>query len=186
MAIYLVSPNPTPVIDEVFDYYQYTALPDVKPKYPRMDIPAPTARSTLCHVSISHWIEVSGFTSFSPERTESGAHLAACVTRKTVAALNEQAAGTFQAAFPIPEEVKARRRCHDMGGEMENTRGKMNCLMCHSGHNEMKPNSYKIPPQKELARHLRGRPRVGWGCPRRVPPSGPHGLPPTLRFCSLS
>lgn len=31
MAIYLVSPDPMPVIDEVLNYYQYTMLPDVKP-----------------------------------------------------------------------------------------------------------------------------------------------------------
>ncbi len=31
MAIYLVSNNPMPLIDEVFNYYQSTALPDYTP-----------------------------------------------------------------------------------------------------------------------------------------------------------
>ncbi|MHB8767099.1 MAG: C-GCAxxG-C-C family (seleno)protein, partial [Deferrisomatales bacterium] len=148
MAIYLVSPDPTPIIDEVFNHYQYTALPDVKPKNAKMDIAPSTAGSTLCHVSISHWTKVSGAKAFSKERTERCAHLAAVVTRKTVSALNAQMAGSFQAAFPIPEEVKKCRSCHDMGGEMENTRGKMNCLTCHSGHDEQKPNIYEVPPKK--------------------------------------
>lgn len=148
MAIYLVSPNPTPVIDEVFNYYQYTSLPDQKIQRAAMEIKPSIAQSTLCHVSISHWTKVSGAKTFSKERTERCAHIAACVTEKTVSALNAQLAGNFKADFPIPEAVTACRSCHDMGGAMENTRGKMNCLTCHSGHDEMKPNIYEKPPVK--------------------------------------
>lgn len=148
MAIYLVSPDPTPVIDEVLNYYQYTMLPDVKPKNAKMDIVPSKADSTLCHVSISHWTKASGAKAFSKERTERCAHLAACLTRETVTALNAQLAGTFKGAFPIPEAVVACRACHDMGGSMENTRGKMNCLTCHSGHDDIKPNIYEKPPAK--------------------------------------
>jgi hypothetical protein len=148
MAIYLVSPNAAPIIDEVFNHYQYTALPDVPIKRAQMEIKPSRADSTLCHVSISHWTKASGAKAFSKERTERCAHIAACVTRETVIALNAQLAGSFKGEFPIPEAVTACRACHDMGGEMENTRGKMNCLTCHSGHDEKKPNIYDVAPKK--------------------------------------
>ncbi|WP_429885195.1 C-GCAxxG-C-C family (seleno)protein [Geoalkalibacter halelectricus] len=148
MAIYLVSPNPTPIIDEVLNYYQYTMLPDLRPPNAAMDIKPSRADSTLCHVSISHWTKASGAKTFSKERVERCAQLAANLTKKTVEALNAQLAGSFKADFPIPEEVVACRACHDMGGAMENTRGKMNCLTCHSGHDELKPNIYEKPPIK--------------------------------------
>lgn len=148
MAAYLVSPDPTPIIDEVFNYYQYTSLPEVKPKNARMTIVPSTANSTLCHVSISHWTRASGFKAFSPQRTERCAHIAAVVTRRTVLALNDQLAGRFKTTFAIPAAVKECRSCHDIGGGMENTRGKMNCLACHSGHDQAKPNIYAIPPKR--------------------------------------
>jgi hypothetical protein len=134
MAIYLVSPDPEPIIDEVFNHYMYTALPDVKIKGAKMEIAPSTAESTLCHVSISNWTKVSKAKTFSPERTERCAHLAAAVMNRTVLALNAQKAGTFKAAYPIPAEVTACRACHDKGGQLENTRGKMSCSTCHEKH----------------------------------------------------
>ena len=131
MAIYLVSNKPAPLIDEVFNYYQVTPLPDYRPQKAKDQIVPSVAGSTLCHVSVSEWCKVSGQKSFSPMRAERCAHLVASVTRKTVAVLNAQAAGTFKAAFPISAEVKACRGCHDQGGQLENTRGKMACLACH-------------------------------------------------------
>jgi len=148
MAIYLVSPDPTPIIDEVFNYYQYSPLPDIKIKRAKMEIVPSIAESTLCHISISHWTKASGAKAFSKERTEGCAHVAACVTNRTVSALNAQLAGKFKADFTIPAAVASCRACHDIGGSMENTRGKMNCLTCHSGHDEIKPNIYEKPAVK--------------------------------------
>lgn len=134
MAIYLVSDNPTPIIDEVFNYAQYTPLPDVPLKKAKMEIKPSVAESTLCHVSVSRWCDVSGAKAFSPERVERCAQLAAAVTHRTVLALNAQKEGTFKAIYPIPEEVRACRACHDQGGELENSRGKMSCTACHEKH----------------------------------------------------
>jgi hypothetical protein len=142
MAIYLISPDPVPLIDDVFNFYQYTALPDQKPGNAKMDITPSIADSTLCHISISHWTKASGHKAFSKERTERCAHLAAVTTRRTVEALNAQLAGNFKSTSLIPEAVASCRACHDIGGAMENTRGKMDCLGCHSGHDEIKPNIY--------------------------------------------
>ena len=134
MAAYLVSPDPAPIIDEVINYFQYATLPDYKPKNAIMDISPSVAESTLCHASVSEWCKASGHKAFSKERTQRCAHLAASMTRKLVMALNEQHAGKFKAAYPIPAEVKACRACHDKGGELENTRGKMSCTACHDKH----------------------------------------------------
>ena len=134
MAAYLVSPKPHEIIDEVLNFAQYTALPDQRPKSGKMDITPSVAESTLCHVSVSNWCNASGHKSFSKERSERCAQLTANVTRQLVIALNAQHAGTFKAAYPIPAEVKACRACHDKGGEVEDTRGKMSCTTCHDKH----------------------------------------------------
>ena len=134
MAAYLVSPNPGPIIDELINYFQYANLPDYKPKDAIMDITPSVGDSTLCHVSVSRWTEASGHKAFSKERSQRCAHLVASVTRKLVIALNEQKAGTFKTTYPIPAEVKACRSCHDKGGKIEDTRGKMSCTTCHDKH----------------------------------------------------
>lgn len=134
MAAYLISPNPAPIVDEIINHYQYTALPDVKPRNAKMDITPSVAYSTLCHVSISKWCNASGLKAFSPERTERCAQLAANTTRQLVIALNAQQAGAFKTTHPIPEEVTSCRNCHDRGGELEDARGKMSCTVCHEIH----------------------------------------------------
>ncbi len=132
MGIYLVSKTPVPIIDEVFGHYSHAELPDYTPKSAKMKIKPSVSDSTLCHVSVSKWCDVAGAKSFSPERAERCAQLVASVAKKTVEELNAQAAGTFVAAYPIPQEVQACRGCHDKGSELENTRGKMDCGSCHT------------------------------------------------------
>ena len=56
------------------------------------------------------------------------------MARKLVMALNAQYEDTFQASYPIPQEVQDCRGCHDKGGEVANTRGKMSCTTCHEKH----------------------------------------------------
>lgn len=134
MAAYLVSPDPGPVVDEVINYFQFAELPDYKPADAIMDVTPSVGESTLCHVSVSRWCEASGHQAFTKERTHRCAHLAASMARKLVMALNAQYEGNFKPAFPIPAEVQECRSCHDKGGEVENTRGKMNCTTCHEKH----------------------------------------------------
>jgi hypothetical protein len=140
--IYLVSPDPAPLIDDLFNFYTYTALPDQRPKVAEENIVPSIADSILCHISISHWTKASKEKAFSPARTKRCAQLAATITRRTVEALNMQLAGNFKATAVIPAAVASCRSCHDIGGEMENTRGKQDCLACHRGHDEVKPNLY--------------------------------------------
>lgn len=140
--IYLVSPDPVPLIDDVFNFYMYTDLPDQRPKTANEDIVPSIADSILCHISISHWTKISGEKAFSKTRSKRCAQLDAAITRRTVEVLNAQLAGDFKATAVIPAAVADCRACHDKGGEMENTRGKQDCLACHSGHDEVKPNIY--------------------------------------------
>lgn len=140
--IYLVSADPVPLIDDVFNFYMYTALPDQRPRTANEDIKPSIADSILCHISISNWTEVSNEKAFSKTRSKRCAQLDAAIARRTVKGLNEQLAGKFKATATIPAVVAECRACHDKGGEMENTRGKQDCLACHSGHDEVKPNLY--------------------------------------------
>ncbi len=141
--IYLVSPDPVPLIDDVFNFYMYTSLPDQRPKTANEDIVPSIADSILCHISISHWTEVSNEKAFSKTRSKRSDQLDAARTRRTVEVLNAQLSGKFKATSVIPAVVAECRACHDKGGEMENTRGKQDCLACHSGHDEVKPNIYE-------------------------------------------
>lgn len=131
-AIYLLSGDPKPLIDEVFGWSQEATLPDYRPAAPKFIIAPSAAKSTLCHMSVSRWCKVTGFKSFSRERVERCAWMTASVARKTVEILNRQHAGTFMPAYPVPGRVQECRACHDKGGILENTRGKMDCAPCHS------------------------------------------------------
>jgi hypothetical protein len=133
MAIYLVSKDPEPAINDVLSYYGRTALPDYHPVKAKYEVPTSVSESTLCHVSVSRWCDASGKKSFSPERSDRCAQLSASVAKRTVEVLNAQLDGTFEPDFALPSTVAACRGCHDKGGRMENTRGKDDCLTCHEG-----------------------------------------------------
>jgi len=133
MVIYLVSNDPEPAINDVLSYYGQTELPDYRPTKAKYEVPTSRAESTLCHVSVSRWCDASGKKSFTPERADRCAQLAASVAKRTVEVLNAQMDGTFDPDFSLPATVAACRGCHDKGGRMENTRGKDDCLTCHEG-----------------------------------------------------
>jgi len=143
-AIYLLSPTPKPVIDELFSWYTVTELPEYRPKNAKFDIASSVAGSPLCHVSVGRWCEASGFSSFSKQRSERCAWLAANVAKKTVELLNAQAQGKFTPVHPIPKEIQECRGCHGKGGEVENTRGKMSCTQCH----QQEPEDHPVPFKK--------------------------------------
>ncbi len=120
-----------PLVNELFVWYEQTNLPDYTPQKHKFDIKKSIADSTLCHISVSNWCKVSGFKSFSPERIERCAWLVASVAKKTVELLNMKAEGKFKSVHPIKPEVITCLACHGKGGMLENTKGKMNCSVCH-------------------------------------------------------
>lgn len=133
LAASLLSNDPKPIADDLFNWYQSEPLPSYHPKQtPRVEITTKSvAHSPLCHASVARWCEKANVKSFSTERDERCAWLTASCAKKTVELLNAQADGAFKAAYPVPKEVQECRSCHDKGGELEDTRGKMDCAPCH-------------------------------------------------------
>ncbi len=143
-AIYLLSSSPKPVIDELFSWYTNAKIPEHRPENPKFEIVPSVSGSPLCHVSVGRWCEVSGFSSFSKQRSERCAWLTAEVSRKSAELLNAQAQGQFAPVHPIPKEVQECRGCHGKGGDVENTRGKMSCTQCH----QTQPEDHPVPFKK--------------------------------------
>jgi len=122
---------PYSIIQEVFQWYEQTGLPDYRPKKPKFDIVKSVSRSNLCHVSVSKWCKTSKFKSFSKERSERCAWLTGSVAKYTVEQLNKYADGAFKVAHPLPQDAQTCRSCHDKGGVLENARGITDCGGCH-------------------------------------------------------
>lgn len=119
------------LIRELFNWYEQEALPNYRPKTPKFEIRTSVARSPLCHVSVSRWVKVAGFKSFSKERSERCGWLTASVAKYTVEMLNAKLDGEFKPAHALSAEVKTCRSCHDRGGAVEDSRGMMDCGGCH-------------------------------------------------------
>jgi hypothetical protein len=120
-----------PIIWEVFNWYEQTALPDYRPKNPKFDIVKSVSRSTLCHISVTKWCKAAGFKAFSKERSERCAWITASVAKYTAETLNNYADGAFKMAQPLTAATKTCRSCHDKGSKLENTRAMMDCGGCH-------------------------------------------------------
>ncbi len=139
MAIFLVAGGLDPqkkqqayaLIHELFNWYEQEELPDYRPKNPRFEIKPSVAHSPLCHVSVSRWCKATGFKSFSKERADRCAWLAASVARYSVELLNSHMEGSFKAAHLLAAQVQSCRGCHDQGGAVEDSRGMMDCRSCH-------------------------------------------------------
>jgi hypothetical protein len=119
------------IIQELFQFYEQEPLPNYRPKNPKYEIKPSVSKSSLCHVSVSRWCKVTGFKSFSPQRKERCGWLTASVAKYTVELLNQYVDGTFKVVHPLPSEVQSCRSCHDKGGALENSRGMMDCNICH-------------------------------------------------------
>jgi hypothetical protein len=129
-AIQLLSPNPVPLIDALFAWYEAEPLPNFSAKGMKFKEVRSAAGTPLCHASIAHWTKASGKTAYSPERAERCATLTASAAFKAITLLNEQAAAK-PIAFAIPAETKGCMSCHEKGGAVEDIRTKMNCGECH-------------------------------------------------------
>jgi hypothetical protein len=119
------------VIQDVFLWYEQTALPDYRPKSPQYEIVKSISGSNLCHVSVSKWCKASKFKSFSKERSERCAWITAAVAKYTVETLNKYADGAYKMAHPLSAAAQSCRSCHDKGSKLENTRAVMDCGGCH-------------------------------------------------------
>jgi len=124
------------MINDLFNWYEQTALPVYVPANPHEDIAVtPTkALSNLCHSSVTRWSNAEGLSPSSPEKKERCARLTADVTQKLVEMLNAYFAGTWAASSPLSSDTATCRGCHDSGGMVNNTKAKMECTSCHDEH----------------------------------------------------
>ncbi len=130
-AFKLLSKDPYPLVDSLFAWYEHTALPDMvipAAKFPNV---ASVSGSPLCHTSISRWCKASSKTSYSAERKERCGVITACVARRAAELLNAQAAGKPLPVVPAGSNAASCSKCHEKGGQVENTRTRMDCGGCH-------------------------------------------------------
>ncbi len=132
-AINLVTKDYSPIVDELTSWYTTTALPTFTPANPKVKISATSVSdSPLCHVSVTEWCKASGSKSESPERAERCARVCASVASHAVELLNAKLAGGTIPAATYGASVKTCGACHLKGGVIENARGKMDCVQCHT------------------------------------------------------
>ncbi len=121
------------LIQDLFNFYEQEALPKYVPKNPKVnvEIKRSAARSPLCHVSVTRWCKVTGYKAFSKERSERCGRLTADCALYALKLIESHVAGQFKQAYLLSAEVKRCRTCHDKGGTLEDSRGMMDCSMCH-------------------------------------------------------
>lgn len=119
------------MIRELFTWYEQEALPDYRPRTPKFEIKRSISKSPLCHASVTRWCKMSGYKSFSKERSERCGWLAASVAKYAVELLNKQADAVYKPVHALSAEVQACRGCHDKGGQLEDSRTTMDCGGCH-------------------------------------------------------
>jgi hypothetical protein len=130
-AFQLLSAKPEPLIDALYAWYEREALPDYVPKAAKFPNVKSVAGSPLCHQSLTKWCAAAGKKTYSAERKERCGVLTAAVARQAVVLLNAQRAGKpIDAALAKP--TTECMSCHEKGGVLENTRGKMRCGGCHA------------------------------------------------------
>jgi len=135
-ASYLVLPSneADPIVHEMYGWYSAEALPTYKPQTPKYDtIDTSVSDSPLCHVSVTNWIDTSGFATHSPERSERCAWVTASTAKKLAELLNQHADGTFSLVHAKPEAVALCLSCHGDGGAVDNVHigNQASCVVCH-------------------------------------------------------
>lgn len=89
-------------------------------------LPTTVADSTLCHVSVTKFMDAAGVARATPERKARCGALTADVAKFTVELLNAQADGTFVSKYKPAAVVGACMSCHST-----DSHGKENCTPCH-------------------------------------------------------
>jgi Putative redox-active protein (C_GCAxxG_C_C) len=130
-AFQLLSPKPDPLIDALFSWYEKEALPNYVPKAAKFPNIPSVAGSPLCHQSLTLWCKAANKKTYSAERKERCGVITAAVARQAVMLLNAQATGRPIEAVGIAKPTAKCMSCHEKGGSLENSRGKMGCGGCH-------------------------------------------------------
>lgn len=144
----------TPMVNELFRWYEQTALPIYNPgdaaKGVKGDLPVSIANSPLCHISVSKWCYDHNIEATSKERNERCGRLTADVSKKAIEIFNrkiDEGKG-FQSAIGKQKSVKYCGACHETKGKPANwAKGTLNCAPCHSGGDAVS-NKYKNHPTR--------------------------------------
>jgi hypothetical protein len=140
LALFRTGAAQSVLASELLAWYEQTPLPVFTPNEPKrvapgFEMPASRAGSNLCHVSITRWVRKTGFASFSPERLERCARVAADVAGRVAELLNRPAVA--DAGRQIGDQAGSCLGCHAMGrqapGEPEVV-SQMECTTCHEPH----------------------------------------------------
>ncbi|MEG2140589.1 MAG: C-GCAxxG-C-C family protein, partial [Bilophila sp.] len=135
-----------PLLNELFRWYEVTALPLFQPApgTAKIDKSMPTSvsESILCHISVTKWCTANKIPSASPERSERCARITADIAVKTAQIMQDKMDGTFKATLAKSEgyETCTTEGCH--GGkkdafEQPYLKGQMTCDPCHTGRKAM-------------------------------------------------
>lgn len=102
----------------------------------KIALPSSVSGSPLCHVSVSEWCKVSDYKAEGKERSERCGRLTADVAAKTVELLNLWQSKQYKPVYTQPESWNECMACHGKGRSLENARGKMDCVDCHTNVQE--------------------------------------------------
>lgn len=127
------------LINEIFTWYENTALPLFVPQTPKkvekdFEMKSSKAQSTLCHVSITRWCERSGYEPFAPQRVERCARLVADIAGFTTELLNKAALNEYKPVHQMSAAAAGCLSCHARGKQAPNEPevvSKMSCTTCH-------------------------------------------------------
>lgn len=147
MAIAMIVPRPQymAIIKELFTWYEKTNLPTYIPKARmkpgvKLKLARSKAESTICHISVSRWVKKSGFSAWSPQRSERCGSLAASVAEKAVELINDWAKGKFVLRNEMSKVAEGCLACHNTEGERladePDVISTMNCEPCHDAEQD--------------------------------------------------
>ncbi len=131
-----------PLQQELFRWYEATALPIFQPAAGSAKIDGPLASSVsdsiLCHISVARWCSKTGIASGAKERSERCARITADTAAKVAELITAQMNGTFKPTIGRSEMYQSctAEGCHGPKPEKwESTslKGSMECSPCHTG-----------------------------------------------------
>ncbi len=142
----------TPMVNELYRWYETTNLPIYDPKDNAQGvkgaIPANISGSVLCHISVSRWCYENKIEATDKKRNERCGRLTADVVYKAVEIFNKkiELGKDFKTTFAVQDSVEYCGSCHQTKGQETNwAKGVMDCAPCHSG-TEATGNMFKDHP----------------------------------------
>ncbi len=129
----------TPMVNELFRWYEQTKLPIYNPgdaaQGVKGDIPSNKSDSVLCHISVAKWCYEHKVEHSSKKRSERCGRITADVAMKAAEIFNAkmEQGEKYKGTFAVQPAVSACGECHSKGQSADIQKGVMDCTPCHSG-----------------------------------------------------